>query len=137
MSDVVVTVTEVIANNVVVTSVEVVNAIIVSEETTVVNTSNQLVGTASNIPCEPIDTLSVTNVQEALHQLADKHFIQIVEPSSGDVNLNEGDVWYDVGNGRLKVYQNTQWEDLILSAQLSEGADTNTYPDIELDGGVF
>ena len=78
-----------------------------------------------------------TNIQDALHQLADQKFTGATAPASSDANLEEGDLWYDTANNQLKVYRNTTWENLVIAAQLAEDSGTTEYADINLNGGYF
>jgi hypothetical protein len=85
----------------------------------------------------PGSDITATNVQDAIHQLADQKFVGTSAPSSSDPNLDEGDLWYDTQLNKLKVYRNTTWEDLVIAAQLSEGSAATEYADITLNGGYF
>ena len=125
MSTIAVTVTETIADSVTVTSNE-----------TVV-TTNTAPGVAADIASDPVGTITATNLQDAIHQLADQHFVQSIAPTVVDTNLQEGDVWYNTTDNKLMIYRNTTWEEIIISAQLSESSDTTEYPDVSLNGGYF
>lgn len=125
MSNIAVTVTETIADSVTVTSNE------------VVVTTNTSVGTAADTPCNPVGIITATNLQDAIHQLADQHFVQPTAPAAIDTNLQEGDVWYNTTDNKLMIYRNTTWEEIIVSAQLSESSDTSEYSDVTLNGGYF
>jgi len=126
-----VTVTETQGNNVTITD----NKIVVTTNT-VATTS------ASNILFTPISGLNAINLQDAIHEIADQKFVQADAPIATDPHLDEGDLWYDTTNNRLKVYRKTAsnnmlWEDLVISAQLSEGSAATEYADITLNGGYF
>jgi len=125
---VVVTVTETTGNTITVTTDEV-----------IVTTNSLAIATASEIVVAPIagTDIDATNIQDALHQLADQKFTGTSAPASSDANLDEGDLWYDTTNNLLKVYRNTTWEDLVIAAQLSEGSAATEYADITLNGGYF
>ena len=125
---VVVTVTEVTGNTITVTSDEV---IITTNTLAVADAAQMLI-----VP-PPGSDITATNVQDAIHQLADQKFVGTSAPGSGDANLDEGDLWYDTANNLLKVYRNTTWEDLVIAAQLSEGSAATEYADITLNGGYF
>jgi hypothetical protein len=125
---VVVTVTEVTGNTITVTSDEV---IITTNTLAVADAAQMLI-----VP-PPGSDITATNVQDAIHQLADQKFVGAVAPSSSDTNLDEGDLWYDTQLNKLKVYRNTTWEDLVIAAQLSEGSAATEYADITLNGGYF
>jgi len=126
MAGVVVTVTEITGNTITVTTDQ------------VIATTNTLAITkASMIEFTPISGLNATNLQDAIHEVADQKFVQAVAPLVSDPHLDEGDLWYDTTNNRLKVYRNTTWEDLVIAAQLSEGSDATEYANINLNGGSF
>jgi hypothetical protein len=72
-----------------------------------------------------------------MHQMADQKFVQTTAPSSGDSNLQEGDLWYNTTDNKLMVYRNTTWEEITLDAQLSESSGTSEYTDVTLNGGYF
>ena len=125
---VVVTVTEVTGNTITVTSDEV---IITTNTLAVADAAQMLI-----VP-PPGSDITATNVQDAIHQLADQKFIGTSAPASSDANLDEGDLWYDTANNLLKVYRNTTWENLVIAAQLSEGSAATEYADVTLNGGYF
>lgn len=125
MSTIVVTVTEVVAEDVTVV------------EDQVVVTTNITSGDASTIACDPVGPLTATNIQEAIHQLADQQFIQASAPLDTDTNLQEGDMWYNTADNKLMYYRNETWEEVIISAQLSEDSSSTEYEDINLNGGYF
>ncbi len=125
---VVVTVTETTGNTITVTTDEV-----------IVTTNSLAIATASEIVVAPIagTDIDATNIQDALHQLADQKFTGTSAPASSDANLDEGDLWYDTTNNLLKVYRNTTWEDLVIAGQLAEGSAATEYADVTLNGGYF
>jgi len=125
---VVVTVTETTGNTITVTSDEV----ILTTNTLAVADAGQML-----IVPPPGSDITATNVQDAIHQLADQKFTGTTAPTSSDANLDEGDLWYDTTNNLLKVYRNTTWEDLVVSEMLAEGSGTTEYLDITLNGGYF
>jgi len=125
---VVVTVTETTGNTITVTTDEV-----------ILTTNTLAIANASEIVVAPIagTDIDATNIQDALHQLADQKFTGTSAPASSDANLDEGDLWYDTTNNLLKVYRNTTWEDLVIAAQLAEDSGTTEYADVNLNGGYF
>jgi hypothetical protein len=125
---VVVTVTETTGNTITVTTDEV----IVTTNTLAVADAAQLL-----IVPPPGSDITATNVQDAIHQLADQKFTGGTAPTGSDANLDEGDLWYDTANNLLKVYRNTTWEDLVIAGQLSEGSGATEYADVTLNGGYF
>ena len=94
-------------------------------------------GAASGISFTPVGTITATTVQDALHQIADQQFVQAAAPASDDENLQEGDLWYNTADNKLMVYRNTTWEEVVISAQLSESSDAAEYSDVTLNGGYF
>ena len=123
---VIVTVTETTGNNITVTTDQV-----------VITTNSVAVGVAEDISFSPVGSITATNIQDALHQIADQQFVQAAAPASDDENLQEGDLWYNTADNKLMVLRNTTWEEVILGAQLSESSDTAEYSDISLNGGYF
>jgi len=86
---------------------------------------------ATNVPVTPHGTITATNLQAALEQLADQDFRSSSEPT---VNVEEGDTWYDTDDDQLKVYRETsvgifEWVPIMIG-NISEDSDT-------LDAGGF
>jgi hypothetical protein len=123
---VIVTVTETTGNTITVTSNEV-----------IITTNSVAVGDAGDISFTPVGTITATNIQDALHQMADQQFVQAVAPVASDSNLEEGDLWYNTTDNKLMVYRNTTWEEITINAQLSESSGTSEYTDVTLNGGYF
>ncbi|MBT5235153.1 MAG: hypothetical protein HOM18_07645 [Candidatus Marinimicrobia bacterium] len=123
---VIVTVTETTGNNITVTTDQV-----------VITTNSVAVGVAEDISFSPVGSITATNIQDALHQIADQQFVQAAAPASDDENLQEGDLWYNTADNKLMVYRNTTWEEVVISAQLSESSDAAEYSDVTLNGGYF
>jgi hypothetical protein len=85
--------------------------------------------TASALPFVPYGTITATNVQAALNQLADQNFRSTSTPTG--TNVSEGDTWYDTDDNILKVYREVSsnvfaWTNVVV-------ADTNEL----LDAGAF
>ena len=85
--------------------------------------------TASALPFVPYGTITATNVQAALNQLADQDFRSTSTPTG--TNVSEGDTWYDTDDNILKVYREVSsnvfaWTNVVV-------ADTNEL----LDAGAF
>ena len=123
---VIVTVTETTGNNITVTTDQV-----------VITTNSVAVGSAGDISFTPVGNITATNIQDALHQIADQQFVQTTAPLVSDSNLDEGDLWYNTTDNKLMVYRNTTWEEVVVAAQLSESSDTAEYSDVTLNGGYF
>jgi hypothetical protein len=113
------------------------NTITVTTDEVIVTTSSAIVGVAGDIPFSPVGTLTATNLQDALHQIADQKFVQPAAPAATDANLEEGDLWYNTTDNKLMVHRSTVWEEVIISAQLSESSDASEYSDVTLNGGYF
>ena len=135
---VVVTVTETVGNTITVTADDIV-VTAVTTDNIVITTSSLAIATADQIGIDPIagTDIDATNIQDAIHQLADQKFTGTSAPASSDANLDEGDLWYDTANNLLKVYRNTTWEDLVIAGQLAEGSAATEYADVTLNGGYF
>jgi len=113
------------------------NEITVTTDQVVITTNSVAVGVAGDISFSPVGSITATNIQDALHQIADQQFVQAAAPASDDENLQEGDLWYNTADNKLMVYRNTTWEEVVISAQLSESSDAAEYSDVTLNGGYF
>ena len=89
---------------------------------------------AAALPFEPHGTVTATNVQSALEQLADQNFRGTSAPADGATNLSEGDFFYDTDDDQIKVYRETSsgvFEFVpIIVGDASSDSDT-------LDAGAF
>ena len=61
--------------------------------------------TASSIPSTAYGSITATNVQSAIEQLADQSFRQAAAPTGATVR--DGDTWYDTDDEDFKVYRET------------------------------
>jgi hypothetical protein len=113
------------------------NEITVTTDQVVITTNSVAVGDAGDISFTPVGTITATNIQDALHQIADQKFVQTTAPAVSDNNLEEGDLWYNTTDNKLMVYRNTTWEEITIAAQLSESSGTAEYSDVTLNGGYF
>ena len=93
---------------------------------------------SANVVFSPYNTLTATNVSDALKQLADQNFRSPGAPTgsivAGTSTLDEGDIWYDTDDDQIKVYRETssgvfEWVPIIVGAA---GDDSDT-----LDAGAF
>ncbi len=87
---------------------------------------------ASGIAFNPHGTVTATNLQAALEQVADQNFRTTETPTG--TNVQEGDTWYDPDDNELKIYRETsggvfQWVPIMVG---SAGGDSDT-----LDAGAF
>ena len=89
---------------------------------------------ASGLPVTPYGTVTATNVQDALQQLADQNFRGASAPADGSANLSEGDFFYDTDDDQIKVYRETSTGTFefvpIIVGEASSNSDT-------LDAGAF
>ena len=77
----------------------------------------------------PYGSITATNVQAALNQLADQDFRSTDTPTG--TNVSEGDTWYDLDDNIMKVYREISsgvfaWTNVVV-------AETND----TLDAGAF
>jgi hypothetical protein len=84
---------------------------------------------AQNTIVAPYGTITATNVQDALKQLADQDFRSTSTPTG--TNVSEGDTWYDLDDNIMKVYREISsgvfaWTNVVV-------AETND----TLDAGAF
>ena len=88
--------------------------------------------TAASIVVTPTGTITATNVQEALAQLAAQDFRQTTTPTGS--NIEEGDTWFNSDTETLSVYRETshgtyEWVPIMIG---------NSSPDSDtLDAGAF
>jgi len=85
--------------------------------------------TAAALPFTPYGTITATNVQAALSQLADQDFRTDSAPSG--TNVSEGDTWYDTDDNIYKIYREISagvfaWTNVVV-----------TETDASLDAGAF
>ncbi len=127
---------EVDTTTVTVTSEEAVNVAIAPETTDVAIAVVPAATLASQIGSTVYGTISATNVQTALEQLADQFYRGTGEPSG--TNLGEGDLWYDTANEELKVYREISSGSFAWIALVAGGyvAGETSLMD-KLDGGFF
>ncbi len=87
---------------------------------------------ASNIITTPYNTITATDLDTALKQLADQDFRGAAAPT-GDY-ISEGDTWYDTDDEQFKVYRETstgvfQWVPIMVGAATgdSDTIDAGSY----------
>ena len=73
---------------------------------------------AAALPFTPYGTITATNVQAALSQLADQDFRTDSVPSG--TNVSEGDTWYDTDDNIYKIYREISagvfaWTNLVVT----------------------
>tara|TARA_B110000285_G_C14973149_1_gene537609 strand:+ start:556 stop:939 length:384 start_codon:yes stop_codon:yes gene_type:complete len=84
---------------------------------------------AASLPFTPHGTVTATNVQNALEQLADQDFRTTSTPSG--TNVSEGDTWYDTDDNILKVYREISagtfaWTTVVV-AEVDETLDAGAF----------
>jgi len=91
------------------------------------------IGVSSNsIAVIPTGTITATNLQEALGQLADQDFRTEEAPTGSRIEV--GDTWYDTNDDQLKIYRQTangvyEWVPVMIGND-SEDSDN-------IDAGAF
>jgi hypothetical protein len=85
--------------------------------------------TAAALPFTPYGTVTATNVQDALAQLADQDFRTTSTPTG--TNVSEGDTWYDTDDNLMKVYREIStgvfgWTNLVVT-ELNESLDAGAF----------
>ena len=127
---------EVDTTTVTVTSEEAVNVAITPETTEVAIAVVPAATLASQIGSTAYGSVSATNIQTAIEQLADQFYRSTGAPSG--TNLGEGDLWYDTANEELKVYREISSGSFAWIALVAGGyvAGETSLMD-KLDGGLF
>jgi hypothetical protein len=108
---------------------ETVTTVTVAEDTTTINIAPVLttvearglaIGatSASGLPFTPHGTVTATNVQNALEQLADQDFRSTSTPTG--TNVSEGDTWYDTDDNLMKIYREISagvfaWTNMVVA----------------------
>ena len=89
---------------------------------------------AANVVFAGHNTITASNVSDALKQLADQSFRGTTPPADGTANLEEGDLFYDTDDNQIKVYRETSTGTFefvpIIVGDASGDSDT-------LDAGAF
>ena len=127
---------EVDTTTVTVTSEEAVN-VAIAPETTDVSISVVPASTiASAIGSTAYGSITATNIQTALEQLADQFYRGSTTPSG--TNLGEGDLWYDTAEEELRVYREISSGSFAWIALAAGGYITGETSLMDkLDGGYF
>lgn len=105
----------------------------IETDVTVVEVSSNFPSlTADFITVTPYNTITATDLQSALQQLADQSFRGTTTPTGS--NIEEGDTWYDTDDEQLKVYRETsagvfEWVPIMIG-NISPDSDT-------IDAGAF
>ena len=88
------------------------------------------VNDAAGVAVSPSGSITATNVQDALIQLADHTFRQAAAPSG--TNVEQGDFWYETDTETLHVYREVssgvfEWVPILLSTSDSDTLDGGSY----------
>ena len=127
---------EVDTTTVTVTSEEAVNVAIAPETTTVAISVVPASTIASAIGSTAYGSITATNIQTALEQLADQFYRGSTTPTG--TNLGEGDLWYDTANEELRVYREISSGSFAWIALAAGGYITGETSLMDkLDGGYF
>ena len=109
----------------------------ISEDTTVVEINNLAIPPisagsveAENIEITPTGSITATNLEDAINQLANQQFSQASAPSG--VLVNEGDFWYETDTETLYVYREVSpnvfnWVPISLGTGDSDTLDGGSY----------
>ena len=119
---------------------ETVTTVTVAEDTTTINIAPTIttveakglaisLANAAALPVTPYGTVTATNVQDALQQLADQDFRSTSQPTG--TNVSEGDTWYDTDDNIMKVYREISsgvfaWTNLVV-AETDETLDAGAF----------
>ena len=76
----------------------------ITEDITTVEVNNMAIPNQNSVEIAftPYNTITASNVSDALKQLADQNFRSASAPTGA--NVGEGDIWYDTDDDQLKVY---------------------------------
>ena len=119
-----------------VTSEEAVNVAIAPETTDVAISVVPASTIASAIGSVAYGSITATNIQTALEQLADQFYRGSTTPTG--TNLGEGDLWYDTANEELRVYREISTGSFAWIALVAGGYVTGETSLMDkLDGGFF
>ena len=106
----------------------------ITEEVTQVSVNNlalpEQFNDAAGVAVSPSGSITATNVQDALIQLADHTFRQAAAPSG--TNVEQGDFWYETDTETLHVYREVssgvfEWVPILLSTSDSDTLDGGSY----------
>ena len=100
----------------------------ITEEVTQVYINNLALPAQDNdalgVSIAPSGSITATNVQDAILQLADHTFRQATAPSG--TNVEQGDFWYETDTETLHVYREVssgsfEWVPILLSTSIVDG----------------
>ena len=85
--------------------------------------------TSAAVGVTPYGSITATNVQDALNQLADQDFRTASTPTGA--NVQEGDTWYDTDDNLMKVYREIStgvfgWTNLVVT-DLNQSLDAGAF----------
>ena len=115
-------------------------AVTLSEDVTTVTVNNMALPAqfqdAANIAVTPYNTITSSNLQTALQQLADQDFRGASAPSgstvAGTSTVQEGDTWYDTDDDQFKIYREVSsnvynWVPILVGTGDSDTLDGGSY----------
>jgi|TARA_B100001094_G_C18079581_1_gene744434 hypothetical protein len=115
-------------------------AVTLSEDVTTVTVNNMALPAqfqdAANIAITPYNTITSSNLQTALQQLADQDFRGASAPSgstvAGTSTVQEGDTWYDTDDDQFKIYREVSsnvynWVPILVGTGDSDTLDGGSY----------
>ena len=85
---------------------------------------------AENIPITPSGSITATNLEDAINQLANQQFTQATAPTG--INVGEGDIWYETDTENLYIYREVSpgvfdWRPLLVGTTDSDSLDGGLY----------
>jgi hypothetical protein len=91
---------------------------------------------AANVTVTPYNTITATNLNDALKELADQDFRGASTPtgfsSFSGSSVQEGDTWYDTDDDQFKIYREVSsnvysWVPLVVGTDDSDTLDGGSY----------
>lgn len=85
---------------------------------------------AENITITPTGSITATNLEDAINQLANQQFSSASAPTG--VYINEGDIWYETDTENLYVYREVStgvfnWVPIVIGTANSDSLDGGLY----------
>lgn len=79
------------------------------------------ISNASELSYSSVQGLIASDVQAALSELGQR-FYQLSSGTTPSIGVNEGDLWYDLQNSKLKLYDGSDWNK--ITTDLTSATDT-------------
>jgi len=85
---------------------------------------------AQNIAITPTGSITATNLEDAINELANQQFSSASAPTG--VYINEGDIWYETDTENLYVYREVSsgvfnWVPIVIGTANSDSLDGGLY----------